>query len=156
MKNNCMNIFKIARTAAGLTQERAAELIPTSVRSLADYERGVCVPDESIVSRMVTVYNAQFLAVQYLQLRKGSVLPECIRNIREHPLAPAVIKACNRLVAFARKHRADELLEIAEDGVIDQSERARYMDICEELEDMVTALMELLYSKEAEHDDPDN
>ena len=47
MQNDCGNIYRSARKFAGLTQERAAELLGLSVRSLADYETGyiykICV-----------------------------------------------------------------------------------------------------------------
>ena len=42
------NIYAAARNAAGLTQERAAECLAISVRSLADYESGVRLPSEEM------------------------------------------------------------------------------------------------------------
>lgn len=41
MQADCRNIYQAARKVAGLTQEKAAEMIGISVRSLADYETGV-------------------------------------------------------------------------------------------------------------------
>lgn len=37
MQNDCTNIYQSARKIAGLTRERAAELLGLSARSLADY-----------------------------------------------------------------------------------------------------------------------
>ena len=70
MQGDCTNIYQSARKIAGLTQERAAELLGLSVRSLADYESGLRLPPNDIADRMVTVYNSQLLAVQHL--RKGT------------------------------------------------------------------------------------
>ena len=63
-----MNIYKTARRSAGLTQEAAAEQLGISVESVRAYETGQRVPPNYIVSRMVTCYNAQRLAVQHLNL----------------------------------------------------------------------------------------
>lgn len=67
--NGCTNIYQNARKAAGLTQERAAELLglSLSLRSLADYESGLRVPPNDVADRMATVYNSQLLAVQHLR-----------------------------------------------------------------------------------------
>jgi len=76
---NSKNIYQAARLAAGITQERAAELICVSVRSIAAYEQGERIPADDIVVKMVEVYDTQFLAYQHLrinmELARG-LLPE--------------------------------------------------------------------------------
>ena len=67
MQSDCMNIYQTARKVAGLTQERAAELLGLSPRTLADYEAGLRLPPNDVADRMVTVYNSQLLAVQHLR-----------------------------------------------------------------------------------------
>lgn len=67
MQAPCPNIYQSARKAAGLTQERAAELLGLSVRSLADYESALRLPPNDVADRMVMVYNSQVLAVQHLR-----------------------------------------------------------------------------------------
>ena len=67
MQNDCTNIYQSARKIAGLTQERAAELLGLSPRSLADYESGLRLPPNDVADRMVTAYNSQLLAVQHLR-----------------------------------------------------------------------------------------
>ena len=49
------NIYGAARIAKGITQERAADAIPCSVRSLADYESGVRIPPSETVVRMAEI-----------------------------------------------------------------------------------------------------
>ena len=53
MQNDCVNIYQSARKIAGLTQERAAELLGLSARSLADYEAGLRLPPHDVADRIV-------------------------------------------------------------------------------------------------------
>ena len=56
MQGNCKNIYRTARIVAGFTQEKAAEMLGISVRSLADYETGVRLPPNDVVNDMVMCY----------------------------------------------------------------------------------------------------
>lgn len=56
MQNDC-NIYQRARNIRGLTQERAAEALGISVRSLADYEAGVRFPPDKVATLMVDIRN---------------------------------------------------------------------------------------------------
>ncbi len=67
MQSDCMNIYQTARKVAGLTQERAAELLGLSPRTLADYEAGLRLPPNDVADRMVTVYNSQLVGIQHLR-----------------------------------------------------------------------------------------
>ena len=49
---------------------------------------------------------------------------------------------------FAESHRDDRLLEIAEDGVIDDEERPEFLAITAELTDIVKAALALMYTEE--------
>lgn len=77
MNRRCAESAYFARQDAGLTRERAAEIIDTSPRTLAYYESGRQIPDE-IMARMVKAYNAPRLGYDYLQLSKTGqiILPE--------------------------------------------------------------------------------
>ena len=46
MKDDCRNIYRTARQAAGLTQERWAEYLGISVEAVRQYERGTIMPAE--------------------------------------------------------------------------------------------------------------
>lgn len=63
MMEGSRNIYKIARKAAGYTQEYAAELLGVSCRCLADYEAGARTPPNDIAESMVDVYRAPQLAL---------------------------------------------------------------------------------------------
>lgn len=141
------NIYQTARKAAGLTQEAAAERLAVSDTSIRAYESGERLPGDDIVARMCAVYNVQCLGLQHLQL-KSALLPECVQYARPEPLPVATIKLVRRVLAFAEAHRSDQLLEIAEDGVIDEAERQRFEEIAAELGDIVQAALALQYAEE--------
>lgn len=141
------NIYQTARKAAGLTQEAAAERLAVSDTSIRAYESGERLPGDDIVARMCAVYNVQYLGLQHLQL-KSALLPECVQYARPEPLPVATIKLVRRVLAFAEAHRSDQLLEIAEDGVIDEAERQRFDEIAAELGDIVQVALALQYAEE--------
>ena len=145
MQNGSSNIYQTARKAAGLTQEAAAERLALSVESLRAYETGQRIPD--IVARMCAVYDTQFLGVQHLQL-SAALLPVCIQEARPERLELATIKLVNRIIAFANRHRNDQLLAIAEDGIIDEEERPQFLAIAAELDEIIRAALALRYTEE--------
>lgn len=141
------NIYQTARKAAGLTQEAAAERLAVSDTSIRAYESGERLPGDDIVARMCAVYNVQYLGLQHLQL-KTALLPDCVQGARPEPLETATIKLVRRIMRFADGHRNDRLLEIAEDGVIDEAERAEFLSITAELNEIVKAALALMYTEE--------
>lgn len=147
MQNGSSNIYQTARKAAGLTQEAAAERLALSVESLRAYETGQRLPGNDIVARMCAVYDTQFLGVQYLQL-SAALLPVCIQEARPERLELATIKLVNRIIAFANRHRNDQLLAIAEDGLIDEEERPQFLAIAAELDEIIRAALALRYTEE--------
>lgn len=147
MANGGGNIYQTARKSAGLTQEAAAERLAVSLTSLRAYEGGERVPAGDVVARMCIVYDTQFLGVQHLQLF-GSLLPECVQEARPERLETATIKLVRRIMRFADGHRNDRLLEIAEDGVIDEAERPEFLAITAELNEIIKAALALMYTEE--------
>ncbi len=137
MQNDCRNIYKTARQVAGLTQERAAEMLGISVRSLADYELGVRIPPNYVVDSMVTTYNSQLLGIQHLRESANmarSILPE----VQEMRLPEAVLTLIDAIYDFADDRLDRELIDIARDGVITGDEKERFDRIVEKIR-MITA-----------------
>ena len=66
MSNKGRNIAKIGRSIAGLTQERWAEALGYSVRTVAAWELGEQQLNSEAVIRMVDVTGHQVLAYWYL------------------------------------------------------------------------------------------
>ena len=142
MENGYQNIYRLPRAAAGITQERAAELLGVSVKSLSNYETGVTIPPNDVVERMVTVYNAQHLAYEHLRATNalmGRVVPE----LEERSLLETAVRIYNRLNRLEKKGGVDRLMEIAEDDQITQEERQEFDAIMSELRQIVQGGLEL-------------
>lgn len=90
------NIYQVAREAAGLTQERAAELIGLSVESVRTYETEKRVPGDDTVIKMVDIYNANYLAYHHLKYKTQTgnmILPK----VCEMPISEAALRMIHEL-----------------------------------------------------------
>lgn len=127
-----------------MTQEQAAELLDASVESIRAYETGQRPPPDARVAAMAEVYGTPWLRLQHARLTDelGLIPPQA--RPRAFPLAAMALY--NYLLAWAEKRRGQQLLRIAEDGVIDESERPLYDEIVCELEGIAAALLSLLYA----------
>lgn len=139
------NIYKTARIKAGKTQEVAAEAIGISVESIKAYESYNRLPPAEIVDRMCIVYDALYLAYQHNRIASGEI--KVVPEIQVLDLPRAAIQLINKVIAFADRHRDRELLQIAEDGVIDESERELFGEIVAELDGIIQAATNLKVSE---------
>ena len=139
------NIYKTARIKAGKTLEGAAEAIGISVESIKAYESYSRLPPADIVDRMCIVYDALYLAYQHNRIASGEI--KVVPEIQVLDLPRAAIQLINKVIAFADRHRDRELLQIAEDGVIDESERALFGEIVAELDGIIQAATNLKVSE---------
>lgn len=139
------NIYKTARIKAGKTQEGAAEAIGISVESIKAYESYNRLPPAEIVDRMCIVYDALYLAYQHNRIASGEI--KVVPEIQVLDLPRAAIQLINKVIAFADRHRDRELLQIAEDGVIDESERELFSEIVAELDGIIQAATNLKVSE---------
>lgn len=146
MQQNCKNIYKTARMAAGLTQERASEMMSVSVRSLADYESGVRTPSNDVVSLMCECYNSQLLAIQHIRSSSSSAR-DLIPEISAMQLPEAALTLIDAIYDFADDRLDRELIDIARDGVIDAGEQQRFQRIVEKLNTITAAAMALRCAK---------
>ena len=147
MQEDYSNIYARARRTAGLTQERWAEAIGCSVESVRLYESGRGLPSDDIVLRMADVSGMQMLCAQYMRAKSviGAML---VPEIKECSLPLAVVQLIKRINDFADRHRTDDLIDIADDGRIDQAEQKTFDAIVAELDGIVGAAMQLRYAKE--------
>lgn len=148
------NCYQVARISAGMTQERAAELLPISVESLKAYENGHRMPDNGMVARMADLYEAPWLALSHLKTFAAPlrVIP---REACVQPLPTAAIRLLNRVTAFAEHRGAQRLLQIAEDGIIDEAELQEYEGIVAELDGLVAAALSVKYVPKQKKNRPD-
>ena len=141
MDKRCPNLYQRARLSTGMSQERAAELLGLSPESLKQYEGGKTVPKDETVAKMVEVYHLPWLALEHAQATDTlGVMPE----VTPRPLPMASIALRNRLQDATG--RLDALLRIAEDGVIDETERPEFDSIVAELRETMAAIYQVIYS----------
>ena len=135
------NIYQRGRKTTLLTQEEAAERLHISPETLKRYEGGRLTPPDETVARMCEVYGARWLALEHAQATdRLGILPE----LEPKPLPMATISLTNRLRDAA--DRLAGLLRIAEDGVIDDTERPEFDDIVEDLRETIAAAYQVIYA----------
>lgn len=144
MQSNYKNIYQSARKIAGLTQERAAELLGLSVRSLADYETGVRIPPDYTVDLMVTVYNSQILAVQHLR-NSSQFCRDLLPDVQPMALPESVLTLVDAVYDFADDRLDRELIDIARDGVISEDERERFDRVVDKIRAITAAALALTF-----------
>lgn len=143
MPGNGKNIYQKARKEARMTQEQAAEALYVSDKTVKAWELGQRVPDNETVSRMAAVYGTPWLALEHaLETAEPlGVLPE---GITLQGLPTAVLALINKATALADGYR--RLMQIAEDGMIDESERPDFAEISNDIRDVIAAGFQVLYA----------
>jgi transcriptional regulator with XRE-family HTH domain len=140
MKENSRNIYQAARMAAGMTQERAAELLGCSVRTIAAYEQDERIPFYDTVDRMIDIYQTPFLAVQNLRAN-AALARQVLPAVQPTNLSQAFLHLQKEMNDFLKLR--DEMLDIVDDGVIDPAERPQWDAIVKELNDICQAIVAL-------------
>ena len=144
------NMYQRARKVTLLTQEEAAERLGISPETLKRYEGGRLTPPDETVARMCSVYGVPWLALEHAKATdRLGVLPE----VEPKPLPMATISLTNRLRDAA--DRLAGLLRIAEDGVIDDTERPEFDDIVEDLRETIAAAYQVIYADGAKKERPE-
>ena len=142
MHEDSRNIYKIARRAAGFTQEGAAERIGVSVESLRAYETDQRIPPNDIVAYMADCYHAPHLALQHLH-GTNELARRVIPAIEQRDLLQVSIRIYNRIKRLEGTGTIDRLMQIAEDGIVDEDERPDFEAIQAELRALMQSAMEL-------------
>ena len=141
------SLYARYRKAAGLTQERAAELLGVATRTLQAWERGESPVPNVRVLAMCDVYASPTLAIEHLRFT-NVVAFELLPAVKEIPVSQAVCQLCAAIRKLEEIHAEDQLLEIAADGRVDTLERPSYDQLLIELEPIIGAVMALKYAKE--------
>lgn len=141
MPGNSRNIYQAARLRAGLTQEQAAEVLNLGVRTLADYEIGQRRPPSQTVAQMARAYGSPGLRLEHARDTDelGIVPPKAAPQ----PLPLAVLQLVNRVQRFAARGLDRRLMDIAEDGVIDEREQDDFAAILDAIGGIVGAGMQV-------------
>ena len=147
MNDNYESLYARHRKAAGLTQERAAELLGVSVRTLAAWERGESTPPNARVLAMVDIYGSPTLAIEHLRY-SNIIAYDVLPAVKAVPLAQAVCQLASAIRKLEAIHAEDQLLQIAADGRVDEIEKADYEQLLIELEPVMAAVLSLRYAAE--------
>lgn len=142
MPEDGRNIYKICREQAGYTQERAADLLDCSVRALSRYESGETLVPDPVAYRMIQLYNSHYLGMEHLRL-VSQVAAALLPPVEHCTLQTASIRLFNCVADFVGKHPDVQLLRIAEDGRIDETERPILDEILDELERLTRVFTEV-------------
>ena len=147
MNEQYESLYARHRKAAGLTQERAAELLGVAVRTLAAWERGESTPPNARVLAMVDIYGSPTLAIEHLRY-SNIIAYDVLPAVKAVPLAQAVCKLASAIRKLEAIHAEDQLLQIAADGRVDEIEKADYEQLLIELEPVMAAVLSLRYAAE--------
>ena len=135
------------RNAAGITQEKAAELLGCGVRTVQAYESGEIIPPDRTVALMCDVYPAPMLALEHLRA-SSSMGRALIPEITRMSLPQAVCNLIYRIQDFTANHRPEDLIRISSNGKVDEgSEAEQFAEITEELGGIVQAAIQLRYAQ---------
>ena len=137
MAVDCQNIYKNARKSAGMTQEKAAQLLNVSVDSLRDYEQSQRPVPSDVASAMCDVYQAPYLAVQHLR-RSSELGKRVVPEIQLKDLPEAVLSVLAAVQRFIVKR--DAMIEIVADGKIEENEQAEWDEILDRMNNLFVAI----------------
>lgn len=139
-----LNLYQASREHACLTQETAAELLGICVESLRAYELGKRRPSDDMVLRMQYAYHDRWLGYYHL---KASPLAATLPDLQQRSLQETAMRIFRLVQRFVRNGRTEQLLEIAEDGVIDDSEKPLFHEIMAELREIIAELLAIEIEK---------
>ena len=147
MKDDCGNIYRNARKAAGLTQERWAEYLGISPEAVRQYEGGVIMPGEDVLLRMADISGMKILPYWHLS-RKSRLAAAILPELEEQQGLPEAVLALLIQIEDFKDSGLKKLLRIAADGKVDQNEAKEYAEAVAQLLELVKRAYALGYAKE--------
>ena len=144
MSSKVLTIYRIGREEAQMTQLQASELIGISSRQLSRFENLETIPDSLTVSKMVKVYDAEWLGYKHLKQYDDLgklILPE----VSFENVGLGTLK-------FFKEHSDIEnirtsIIDIVFDGVIDEYEEEEWSEHTKAIESLAGASLSLRYAK---------
>ena len=142
MPEDYSNIYKIARRAAGYTQESAAEQLDISVDSVRAYETYQRTPPNEIVERMVVCFHAPQLAYQHLH-ETTKLVSQIIPKLEARSILEVAVRIYNQMRSFSQGACLERLMAIAEDGRVDDTEQPEFDALVKILRSIIQSSLEL-------------
>ena len=147
MKENYGNIYRNARKAAGLTQERWAEFLGVSAEAVRQYESGMIMPAEDVLLSMADISGIKALPYWHLS-QKSRIAAGILPELSDGKTIPeAVLALLIRLDDF-REGSMKDLIRIAEDGKVTDDERRTYEHAMRQLNELIRIAYELGYARD--------
>ncbi|HBF8545214.1 HTH_XRE [Clostridioides difficile] len=144
MSYEYQNIYQLSRENTGITQEKASELLDISVESLRAYENDKRIPNNQIVSKMVSIYNNNLLGYEHVR-RTTEAGVMFLPKLEMKSLSSITLKLHKEIKDYLKKE--DDFIDIVEDDVIEESEEEVWNDVMQELEDIFKSILILKLSK---------
>lgn len=147
MKTDFGNIYRNARQASGLTQERWAEMIGVSAEAVRQYEAGTIMPGDDVLLMMADISGMKILPYWHLSRKSriaGAILPELDD---QKGLPEAVLGLLIGIDDF-KATGLPQLLRIAADGKVSRDEEEAYRQAMGQLMDVVRLAYACGYAKE--------
>ncbi|MCC0679502.1 helix-turn-helix transcriptional regulator [Clostridioides sp. ES-S-0005-03] len=138
------NIYQLSRENTGLTQEKASELLDISVESLRAYENDKRIPPNTVVAKMVSIYNNNLLGYEHVR-RTTEAGVMFLPQLEMKSLSSITLKLHKEIKDYLKKE--DDFIDIVEDDVIDEDEEEVWNDVMQELEDIFKSILILKFSK---------
>ena len=147
MDKESRNIYRNARIASGMTQERWAEHLGISPDSVRKYESGEMLPSDDVVVRMAEVSGQLILPYWHLSRKSriaGAILPE----LEEQPGLPEAVLALLIQIEDVQSSVMPKLVRIAADGRISEEERDDYSAAVGQLQELIRKAFAIGFAKE--------
>ena len=134
-------MFMSARNQAGLSREEAADRLFIGNRTLNNYEHGLTTVPPETALRMQDVYLDPTLTAKYCSdyCPIGQIFAHSVPD--HNNLCQAVMGLLKEQNDFAKVR--ENLIDMASDGIIDQSELPEFEAIMEELLDLEKRIEEI-------------
>lgn len=145
MEQEYRNIYKNARRAAGLTQERWAEVLGISYDAVRKYETGQVLPSDAVVLAMAEVAGQTILGYWHL-VNKSRVAGKILPDVKIRPLSEAVLNLLTRVEDFSRNGLQD-LKHLAADGKISADEVVAFGEALAQLRELIAAAYEIEFAE---------
>ncbi|CZR81519.1 TPA: helix-turn-helix transcriptional regulator [Clostridioides difficile] len=144
MSEKYQNIYQLSRENTNLTQEKASELLNISVESIRAYENDKRIPNNTVVAKMVSIYDNKLLG--YEHVRKSTeagimFLPE----LKIKSLSSIALKLHKEIKDYLKKE--DDFIDIVEDDVIEEHEEIVWNTTMKELDAIFEAILALKFAK---------
>lgn len=149
MKEDCGNIYRNARRTAGLTQERWAECLGLAPETIRQYESGIIMPSDEVVTAMSEVSGQHILCYWHL-VRKSRIAANILPELEEQKCLPEAVLSLLIMIDDFREDGLVRLTRIAADGKVSRDEAEDYDEALRQIRELVRRAYACGYAEKGE------